>query len=104
MTAPLACSATRPVSIESRLPATSTFFVTTATSDTSMCVGGDPRRRDLGQVPSSRRRGLALARLSRNLDDLGEGFSELTRATSVGSSRIYLRAPGGRPALGRTIS
>jgi hypothetical protein len=30
-TAPFACSATRPVSIESRLPATSTFFVTIAT-------------------------------------------------------------------------
>src|SRR5258708_16156101 len=32
ITAPLACSATRPVSIESRRPATSRFFVTIATS------------------------------------------------------------------------
>jgi len=39
-----------------------------------MCVGGVPRRCDLGQVPSSRRRVLVGVRALRNLDDLGEGF------------------------------
>src|SRR5258708_15745776 len=40
ITAPLACSATRPVSIESRRPATSRFFVTIATSIPPCVMGG----------------------------------------------------------------
>src|SRR5262245_9215585 len=52
MTAPFACSATRPVSNESRFPATSTFFVTTATP-LPPNMWRSPCGATVGQCPSS---------------------------------------------------